>query len=266
MAVRKFKPVTPGTRHGYVSKFEEITKDKPEKSLTKALRKTGGRNNRGRITSRARGGGHKRRYRLVDFKYSKKEVMGVVASIEYDPNRSARIALVNYEDGDKKYVIAPNGLNVGTQIECSPKAKIETGNALPLGKIPLGSDVYCIEMDPGHGAKIARSAGNCAVLDAKDGDNIHLRMPSGEVRLVKSKCYATIGKVGNSDHENIKLGKAGRSRHLGRRPKSRAVVKNPVDHPMGGGEGKSSGGRHPVTPWGKNYKRFENSEEKEPFE
>ncbi|MFH1846409.1 MAG: 50S ribosomal protein L2 [Candidatus Omnitrophota bacterium] len=251
MGVRKYNATTPGRRWGDVSDFSEITKKKPEKSLTRALHKKGGRNNLGRITVAARGGGHKRRYRLIDFKYSKKGLSGVVEAIEYDPNRSARIALVRYEDGEKKYVIAALGMCPDVTIQCGPKAKIEVGNSMPLKNVPLGSEVYCVEMDPGRGAKIARSAGNNALVDAKDSGNIHLRMPSGEVRLVKEECYASIGKVGNPDHENISLGKAGRSRHLGRRPKSRAVAKNPVDHPMGGGEGKSSGGRHPTTPWGK---------------
>ncbi|MFH1837392.1 MAG: 50S ribosomal protein L2 [Candidatus Omnitrophota bacterium] len=251
MAVKKFNATTPGRRWGSVSDFAEITKNTPEKSLTRALRKKGGRNNLGRITSRGRGGGHKRRYRLINFRYSHKEKTGIVQAIEYDPNRSARIALVQYEDGNKVYIIAPIGLKVGFTVTSGENPKIEPGNALPLRNVPLGAEVYCIEMDPGKGAKIARSAGNSATVEAKDGDNVHLRMPSGEIRLVKAACYASIGKVGNPDHENIDLGKAGRSRHLGRRPLSRAVVKNPVDHPMGGGEGKSSGGRHPVTPWGK---------------
>ncbi len=251
MGSRKYKPITPGQRHANVSGFDEITKTRPEKSLTRSLRKTGGRNNLGRITSRARGGGHKRRYRLIDFMYSKKGLAGVVEAIEYDPNRSAHIALIRYEDGQKTYNIAPTGLRAGSTVQCGPQAKIDIGNSMPLKNVPLGSEVYCIELNAGRGAKIARSAGNNATVDAKDGRNIHLRMPSGEVRLVSEDCYASIGKVGNADHENISLGKAGKSRHLGRRPKSRAVAKNPVDHPMGGGEGKSSGGRHPVTPWGK---------------
>ncbi|MDP8258882.1 MAG: 50S ribosomal protein L2 [Candidatus Aadella gelida] len=251
MAVKKFKASSPGRRWGTVSDFAEITKSKPEKSLTEALRKKGGRNNLGRMTARGKGGGHKRRYRIVDFRYTKKEICGTVEAIEYDPNRSARIALIQYEDGNKGYAIAPAGLNVGIRVESGEHAKIEIGNSMPLANVPLGAEVYCIELTPGRGAKIARSAGNSATVEAKDGDNIHLRMPSGEIRLVKSNCYASIGKVGNSDHENISLGKAGRARHLGNRPTSRAVAKNPVDHPMGGGEGKSSGGRHPVTPWGK---------------
>ena len=251
MGSRKYKAITPGRRHATVSGFDEITKDKPEKSLTRPLRRKGGRNNMGRKTVSARGGGHKRRYRVVDFRYAKKGVSGVVEAIEYDPNRSAHIALVRYEDGEKMYSIAPAGLSVGTTVQSGPGVKIEIGNSMPLKNVPMGSEVYCIEMDAGRGAKIARSAGGSATVDAKDGKNIHLRMPSGEVRLVKEDCYASIGKVGNVEHENISLGKAGRSRHLGRRPKSRAVAKNPVDHPMGGGEGKSSGGRHPSTPWGK---------------
>ena len=251
MGVRKLKPRTPGQRWATVPDFSEITKSKPEKALTKALRKKGGRNNRGRKTITGRGGGHKRRYRMIDFRYSKKGISGTVEAIEYDPNRSARIALVQYEDGEKKYLIAPVGITAGSKIFCGEKAKYEVGNAMSLGDVPLGAEVFCIEMDPGRGAKIARSAGNSAIVEAKDGRNIHLRMPSGEVRLVRDDCYATIGKVGNTEHESRSLGKAGRSRHLGRTPKSRAVVKNPVDHPMGGGEGKSSGGRHPTTPWGK---------------
>jgi len=251
MGVRKFKPRTPGQRHVTISGFDEITKGSPEKSLTRALRKKGGRNNLGRKTATGRGGGHKRRYRLIDFRYSKKGFTGIVEAIEYDPNRSAFIALIKYEDGTKTYAIAPVGLSVGTSVQSGPDSTIEIGNSMPLKNVPLGAEVYCIELDPGRGAKIARSAGNSAILEAKDGRNIHLRLPSGEVRLVKEDCYASIGKVGNTDHENISLGKAGRSRYLGIRPKSRAVAKNPVDHPMGGGEGKSSGGRHPVTPWGK---------------
>jgi len=251
MGVKKFKPATPGRRWGDVLQFEEITKHKPEKALTEALKKTGGRNNRGRKTVSSKGGGHKRRYRVIDFQYSKKGVPGVVEAVEYDPNRSANIALIKYEDGGKCYTVAPEGLRTGARVQCCPDAKIEMGNSMELRRIPVGTEVFCIELDPGRGAKIARSAGNSAVVAARDAGEVHLRMPSGEVRLVKENCYATIGKVGNADHEKISLGKAGRSRYLGKRPKSRGVVKNPVDHPMGGGEGKSSGGRHPVTPWGK---------------
>ncbi|MDD4956102.1 MAG: 50S ribosomal protein L2 [Candidatus Omnitrophica bacterium] len=251
MAIKKYRPVTPGRRHGNIVLSDEITKKTPEKSLTEALRKKGGRNNLGRITSRGKGGGHKRRYRLVDFKYSKKGITGTVEAIEYDPNRSANIALIKYADNTIGYIIAPFGIKVGGTIQCGPGSKIEVGNSMPLKDIPVGTEIYCIEMDPGHGAKIARSAGNNAILMAKDGGNAHINMPSGEVRLVKENCYATIGRVGNLEHENVAIGKAGRSRYMGRRPLSRAVAKNPVDHPMGGGEGKSSGGRHPVTPWGK---------------
>ncbi|MCK5451192.1 MAG: 50S ribosomal protein L2, partial [Candidatus Omnitrophica bacterium] len=200
---------------------------------------------------RYRGGGHKRRYRVMDFKRDRIDEQAEVIGIEYDPNRSAYIALTRYEDGEKGYVIAPVGLKVGMTTLSGPEVKIEVGNSMPLKNVPIGAEVYCVELDPGKGAKIARSAGNNAILEAKDAGNIHLRMPSGEIRLVKENCFATIGKVGNTDHEKISLGKAGRARYLGRRPKSRAVAKNPVDHPMGGGEGKSSGGRHPSTPWGK---------------
>jgi len=251
MGMKKLRPRTPGQRWGYNSDFSEITKKKPEKSLTTCLRKSGGRNNRGRKTVSSKGGGHKRRYRIIDFAYSKKGLSGTVEGIEYDPNRSANIALIRYENGEKAYTIAPIGLKVGGTVQCGPGSKIETGNSMPLKNVPLGSEVFCIELDAGRGAKIARSAGNSAIVEAKDGNNIHLRMPSGEVRLVSENCYASLGKVGNQEHENISYGKAGRFRHRGIRPKSRAVVKNPVDHPMGGGEGKSSGGRHPVTPWGK---------------
>lgn len=251
MGIKKYKAMTPGTRWASVTTTEDLTDKKPEKSLTEPLKKTGGRNNNGRKTISGRGGGHKRRYRVIDFIYSKKGFSGTVEAIEYDPNRSARIALMQYDDGQKRYTVAPFELKVGTKVECGPDAKIEIGNSMPLSRVPLGSEVYCIELSPGRGAKIARSAGNNAVVEAKDGNNVHLRMPSGEVRLVLAGCYASLGKVGNEDHEKIVLGKAGKSRYLGRRPKSRAVVKNPVDHPMGGGEGKSSGGRHPCTPWGK---------------
>jgi len=251
MGIKKFKPRTSGTRWASSLTYEEITKSKPEKSLLRPLRKSGGRNARGRKTVSSKGGGHKRRYRLVDFRYSKKGMNGVVEAIEYDPNRSANIALMRYDDGEKTYVIAPLGLAPGSKVECGPDTSIEVGNSTELRRIPLGTFVYCVELDPGRGAKSARSAGMSAIVAAKDGSNVHLRMPSGEVRLVKENCYATIGRVGNIDHEKVVKGKAGRMRHLGRRPKSRAVVKNPVDHPMGGGEGKSSGGRNPSTPWGK---------------
>lgn len=250
-ATKKYKPRTPGRRWGSVSSYEEITKYGPEKSLLTDLRKTGGRNANGRKTVSRKGGGHKRRYRKVDFLYSRKNLPGIVEGIEYDPNRSAHIALVNYEDGSKAYIVAPAGLTRGNRIESGENARIENGNSMPMKRIPLGTEICCIELQAGRGACMARSAGNSAVLEAKDSGNVHLRLPSGEVRLVREDCYATIGKVGNADHENISIGKAGRSRHMGIRPNTRAVAKNPVDHPMGGGEGKSSGGRHPVTPWGK---------------
>ncbi|MBF0493925.1 MAG: 50S ribosomal protein L2 [Candidatus Omnitrophica bacterium] len=251
MSIRKLKPFNPGSRWQSYVVSDEITKKTPEKSLLTKINKTGGRNNYGRVTSRGIGGGHKRRFRIIDFNYSKKNVAGMVEAVEYDPNRSANIALVKYEDGERMYVLAPLDVRPGTKIECGDNVKIESGNSCPLRNVPLGATVYCVELEPGRGAKIARSAGSGIIVAAKDGANIHLRMPSGEIRLVDERCYATIGRVGNIDHENISIGKAGRSRHMGIRPLSRAVVKNPVDHPMGGGEGKSSGGRHPTTPWGK---------------
>lgn len=251
MGIKKRKAFTAASRWQTCLTFDEITKTKPEKSLTRVLKKSGGRNSNGRKTVSTKGGGHKRKYRLIDFRYSKKEIKGVVESIEYDPNRSSNIALIKYEDGDKLYVIAPLGVKPGTQIECGASVKIEAGNSTLLKNIPLGTSVFCIELMPGRGAKMARSAGMEGVVAAKDGGEVHLRLPSGEIRLVSEKCFATIGRVGNIDHEKVVLGKAGRTRYRGRRPKSRAVVKNPVDHPMGGGEGKSSGGRHPTTPWGK---------------
>lgn len=254
MGIRKMRPVSPGTRFAEVITFEDLTKKRPEKSLTCFFHKTGGRNNLGRVTVAARGGGHKRLYRIIDFNYTKKGLSGVVEAIEYDPNRSARIALARWDDGSKTYIVAPFGLTTGTGIQSGPSAKIETGNSMPLKHVPLGSEVFCVELDPGRGAKIARSAGISAIVEAKDAGNIHLRLPSGEVRLVDEKCYATIGKASNPDHENVSLGKAGRMIHLGRRPKSRGVVKNPIDHPMGGGEGKSSGGRHPCSAWGQKSK------------
>ena len=235
-----------------VSTFEEITKKKPERKLTTALRKTGGRNNHGRITSRSRGGGHRRRYRIIDFKRNKFDSPAIIESIEYDPNRSPRIALVKYTDGEKMYIIAPEGVKVGDKIISSRENQIpfKTGNAMPLGGIPEGLLIHNIELKPGKGAQIARSAGSYARLMATEGGMVTLKLPSGELRLVSEQCIATIGTVGNKSHENISIGKAGRSRWLGRRPKVRGVAMNPVDHPHGGGEGKSSGGRHPVSPWG----------------
>ena len=252
MGIRKYKPTTPGRRFASVSDFAEITRDHPEKSLLRPIHKTGGRNNDGRITSRRRGGGHKRRYRVIDFRrHDKDGVPAKVAHIEYDPNRSANIALLTYVDGDKRYIIAPNKLHQGDRIEQGPAADIKPGNCLPLTNIPLGTVIHAVEMRPGGGAKIARSAGVSVQLVAKEGKYAQLRMPSGEIRNVEAACRATIGEVGNSDHGNITWGKAGRMRWKGQRPKVRGVVMNPVDHPHGGGEGRTSGGRHPVSPWGK---------------
>ena len=251
MAIRKLKPVTPGTRWASVPAFTEITKTRPEKSLIEPLRKSGGRNNTGRITSRHRGGGHKRFYRVIDFKRDKKGMDAKVAAIEYDPNRSSRIALLQYADGERRYIIAPDGVKVGDVLRSGTDAEIRTGNAMPLANIPAGTFVHNIELRPGKGAQVARSAGMAVQLMAKEGKFAQLRMPSGEVRSVSIDCMATIGGVGNADHENISVGKAGRSRWLGIRPQSRGVVMNPVDHPHGGGEGKSpQGNPHPVSPWG----------------
>ena len=250
MAVKKYKPTSPGRRFMAVSSFEEITKKAPEKSLTEPLKKTGGRNNNGRITTRHQGGGHKRQYRVIDFKRVKDGVPAKVAAIEYDPNRSARIALLHYADGAKAYIIAPQGLRVGTSVESGPTADIKAGNALPLDNIPTGTLVHNVELKPGQGAKMARSAGAGVQLVAKDQGYGVLRLPSGEMRRVLLTCRATVGQVGNSDHANEQSGKAGRSRWLGKRPAVRGSAMNPVDHPHGGGEGKSKGGRHPVTPWG----------------
>lgn len=256
MPVKSFRPITPGQRFKTVSTFEEITKTEPEKSLLVPLNKKSGRNNTGRIMVRRRGGGHRRLYRLIDFKRNKDDIPAKVAAIEYDPNRSARIALLHYIDGEKRYIIAPNGLEVGDTIQSGENSEIKVGNCLPLNKIPLGTEIHNIELKPGKGAQMVRSAGGSAQLVAKEGKYAQIRLPSGEVRMVLLNCKATIGQVGNTDHSNISLGKAGRSRWLGRRPKVRGVVMNPVDHPMGGGEGKSSGGRHPTTPWGKPTKGY----------
>jgi len=250
MAIRKLKPNTPGTRFISISSFDEITKSTPEKSLTTPLKKSGGRNNLGRMTSRSRGGGHKRKYRIIDFKRNKFGVPAKVFSIEYDPNRSSRIALLHYVDGEKRYIIAPDGLKVGDSVSSGEGVEIKIGNALKLKDIPLGSFIHNVELKPGKGGQLARSAGMAIQLTAKEGNYAHLKLPSSEVRMVNLECMATYGTVGNSEHENISLGKAGRSRWLGRRPKVRGVAMNPVDHPMGGGEGKSSGGGHPVSPWG----------------
>ena len=254
MGIKKLKPVTPGTRFRSNYTFDEITKSVPEKSLTVALKKSGGRNNLGRITSRHIGGGHKRRYRIIDFKRDKHGIAAKVFSIEYDPNRSARIALLHYADGEKRYIIAPNGLKVGDKISSGSGSEISVGNTLPLKEMPLGSFVHNVEIKPGKGGQIGRSAGSSLQLMAKEGNLAQLKMPSGEVRLINVNCLATYGMVGNSEHENISLGKAGRTRWLGRRSYVRGVAMNPVDHPMGGGEGKTSGGGHPVSPWGQKSK------------
>lgn len=251
MPTRKFRPTSPGRRFMELSDFVDVTAQQPEKKLTKGMSKTGGRNNYGRITTRHRGGGHKRRYRTIDFKRRKDGVPAKVATVEYDPNRSARIALLHYADGEKRYIIAPGKLAVGDTVVSGPEADIKLGNTLPLGNIPVGTVVHCVELQPGKGAQMGRSAGASIQLVAKDGDYATLRLPSSEMRKVRVECRATVGSVGNSEHGNTKSGKAGRTRWLGRRPKVRGVVMNPVDHPHGGGEGKSSGGRHPVTPWGK---------------
>jgi len=264
MGIKKLKPVTPGTRFKSNYTFEEITKSVPEKSLTVSLRKSGGRNNLGRITARHIGGGHKRRYRIIDFKRDKQGIAAKVFSIEYDPNRSARIALLHYADGEKRYIIAPNGLKVGDKISSGPGSEITVGNALPLKEMPLGSFVHNVEIKPGKGGQIGRSAGSALQLMAKEGNLAQLKMPSGEVRMINVNCLATYGMVGNSEHENISLGKAGRTRWLGRRSYVRGVAMNPVDHPMGGGEGKTSGGGHPVSPWGQKSKGLKTRKRKNP--
>ncbi|MDP7638132.1 MAG: 50S ribosomal protein L2 [Candidatus Hydrogenedentes bacterium] len=250
MPIKKFKPTSPGQRFKSVADFAGLTRKRPEKSLTEANPQKAGRNNHGRITMRRRGGGHKRLLRVIDYRREKDGVPCNVTAIEYDPNRSARIALVVYKDGEKRYIIAPDGLEVGMTLMSGVAAEYQTGNSLPLDRIPLGSVVHNVEMTPGKGGKLARSAGNSCQLLAREDEFAVLRLPSGEMRRVPIACRATIGEVGNGDHSNVSLGKAGRSRWLGRRPKVRGVVMNPVDHPHGGGEGRTSGGRHPVSPWG----------------
>ncbi len=251
MAIKKFKPYTPSRRFMTVADFSEITKKRPEKSLTEPLKKTGGRNNQGRITIRFRGGGHKRLYRIIDFKRRDKAgIPAKVAAIEYDPNRSARIALLHYVDGEKRYIIAPDGLKPGMRVVSGPEAPIEVGNALPLRFIPVGTTVHAVELVPGKGAQLARSAGTGAQIQGREGDYVILRLPSGELRKIHAECYATVGVVGNADHKNITLGKAGRSRWLGRKPHVRGSAMNPVDHPHGGGEGRAPRGRPPASPWG----------------
>ena len=250
MAIKKVKPTSPARRFQEYSAFDDITRKKPEKSLLKATKKSGGRNNQGRITCRHRGGGHKRHYRVIDFKRDKTGVPAKVAAIEYDPNRSARIALLHYADGEKRYILAPVNLEVGATVESGPDADIQPGNSLPLSNIPLGTQIHNIELKVGKGGQVVRSAGTSAQLMAKEDRYALIKMPSGEVRMVLLKCKATIGQLGNVEHENTGLGKAGRKRWLGKRPRVRGVAMNPVDHPMGGGEGRSSGGRHPCSPWG----------------
>jgi len=256
MPVKKHKPVTPAERFTSVLDYSELTAKPPEKRLLRPLKSSGGRNNRGRMTISSRGGGHKRRYRIIDFKREKKNIPAKVAAIEYDPNRSANIALLFYADGEKRYILAPNGLKVGDVIQSGSGLEVQTGNAMPLWDMPLGSMVHNIEMKPGKGAQVARGAGAAAQVMAKEYPFVLLRLPSGEMRRFSSDCLAVIGQVGNLDHEKVSLGKAGRNRWRGRRSHTRGVAKNPVDHPMGGGEGKSSGGRHPCTPWGKPTKGY----------
>lgn len=250
MSIKKFRPVTSSQRFRSVSAFDEVTRDEPEKSLTEGHSKSSGRNHHGRITTRRRGGGHKRRYRKIDFRRDKDGVPGRVAEIEYDPNRSARIALIQYEDGEKRYILHPRGLEVGDGVVSGPGVGVRVGNALPVGDVPLGTTVHAVELVPGKGAQIARSAGAGVQVVAREGDMVSLKLPSTEVRMVPGECRATVGQVGNIDHELVVAGKAGRSRWKGRRPKVRGVSMNPVDHPLGGGEGHTSGGRPPVSPWG----------------
>jgi large subunit ribosomal protein L2 len=256
MPIKSYRPTTPTRRFQTVASRDDITKERPEKSLTLGKKRTGGRNSLGQISSRFRGGGAKKAYRTIDFKRDKVGIPATVAAIEYDPNRSARIALLHYADGEKRYIIAPNGLEAGRTVVSGPEADILIGNSLPLKNIPPGTLVHAIELKAGKGAQMARSAGTQAQLVSKEGEYALVKLPSGEIRRVHVECMATIGQVGNVDHENISLGKAGRNRHLGRRPHNRGVSMNPVDHPHGGGEGKTSGGRHPVTPWGQPTRGF----------
>lgn len=254
MPLIKFRPTSPGRRFGSVADFAELTASRPYKPLTEPKKSTGGRNNIGQITSRHRGGGHKRRYRVIDFKRTRHNVEAQVLTIEYDPNRSARIALIQYTDGTKSYILAPDGLRVGDKVMSGEGAEVKIGNHLPLRSIPEGTAIHNIEMEPGRGGKLVRSAGALAMIQAKEETTAHVKLPSGEVRLFKSEAYATIGQCSNTDHENVMVGKAGRSRWLGIRPQTRGVCMNPCDHPMGGGEGKSKGGNHPQSPWGQKSK------------
>ncbi|MFP3948853.1 MAG: 50S ribosomal protein L2 [Longimicrobiales bacterium] len=251
MAIKKFKPITPGTRFRSVETGADVTRREPERSLTESLTKKGGRNHHGHMTTRRRGGGHKRRYRRIDFKRDKVGVPGRVAEIEYDPNRSARIALIHYADGEKRYILQPRGLGVGDTVVAGEEADIQVGNCLSLERVPLGTTVHCVELRPGKGGQMARSAGSGVQVVAKEGDYVTLRLPSTEVRRVRKECRATVGQVGNIEHELRVIGKAGANRWRGRRPRVRGVAMNPIDHPLGGGEGRSSGGRPPVSPWGK---------------
>ncbi|MDR1378502.1 MAG: 50S ribosomal protein L2 [Synergistaceae bacterium] len=262
MSIKQFKPYTPGRRQMTIQGREDITAEKPERSLTTELRKSGGRNNTGRITMRHIGGGHRRTYRIIDFRRNKLGIPGKVATVEYDPNRNARIALVNYVDGEKRYILLPKGLKVGDTIVAGPEADITPGNALKLKDIPVGTVVHNLELEPGRGGKLVRAAGTSAQLMAKEGKYAYLRMPSGELRLILQECMATVGQIGNEDHENISLGKAGKNRYLGRRSTVRGMVMNPVDHPMGGGEGKSKGNKHPLSPWGTPAKGFRTRKKK----
>ncbi|MDR2523631.1 MAG: 50S ribosomal protein L2 [Synergistaceae bacterium] len=250
MSIKQFKPYTPGRRQMTIQGREDITADKPERSLTVELRKSGGRNNTGRITMRHIGGGHRRAYRVIDFRRDKVGVPGKVATVEYDPNRNARIALIHYADGEKRYILLPKGLKVGDTVLAGPEADITPGSAMKLKDVPVGTVIHNLELEPGRGGKLVRAAGTSAQLMAKEGKYAYIRMPSGELRLILQECMATVGQVGNEDHENISLGKAGKTRYLGRRSSVRGMVMNPVDHPMGGGEGRSKGNKHPLSPWG----------------
>jgi large subunit ribosomal protein L2 len=263
MAIRKFNPTSAGRRFQTVQGFDDVTATSPHKRLVEPLRRSGGRNNRGELTSWWRGGGHKRMYRVIDFKRDKRDIPAKVLTIEYDPNRTARIALIGYADGEKRYILHPLGLKVGDTIVAGPNADILPGNSLPLRSIPLGTQVHNVELKPGKGGQIARSAGSSVQVVAKEGEYASVKMPSSEIRKIYAECYATIGQVGNLDHENVSIGKAGRSRWLGKRPHVRGVAMNPVDHPLGGGEGKSSGGRHPVSPWGQPTKGYKTRRRKE---
>ncbi len=264
MAIKRFRPKTPSLRFRTVPAFEEITSTIPEKALLKPLKKSGGRNNKGRVTAYCRGGGHKRMYRIIDFKRSKRDIPARVASVEYDPNRSTRIALLHYFDGEKRYILAPADVRVGDELMAGDNAEIRSGNAMPLARMPLGTNAHNIELRPGKGGQFARSAGSFAQIVAKEGEKVTLKMPSGEMRTVSSKCYGTIGQLSNIDHKNVVWGKAGATRWRGRRPSVRGVAMNPVDHPMGGGEGRSSGGRHPCTPWGKPTKGYKTRSKRKP--